>query len=256
MSAALKIVVVASACLLVGAAGVLWQLAWGEDPDRTTVGEAVERFRDGGRASRRLDAKPGVYRYATRGFERADAGGPLDSTHEYDGVSTISVTRGECGLRERWEVFATRWSVAEFCVPPDGAGLRSIAEFHEFFGVESEDSFRCEGDAPSRRALREIGTRFVSRCRGDGGTATSTSRVTAATTIAVGGEPVDAVRTVTRVALGGDVSGTTVRNDWRRRADGLLVRRTVDTDARRGGTVSARYTESYTIKLLSLRPRQ
>lgn len=257
MSARSKIVIAAIG-LLAGGAAAAWLLLQGEDVDRATVGDALARFHQhGGETGEDTGgAPPGVYRYGTRGSEHVDAGGLLTATHDYDGVSTVVVTRGPCGTRERWEVLSTRWLETESCLPPDESGLRAISEFHEFFGTVSEDRYRCHGKRPPRRLLSRIGTGFTRTCGGAHGTATGASRVVAATVVTVAGEPVDAIRTTTRVSLGGDVSGATLRDDWRRRSDGLLLRRVADTEAKRSGAIDADYSEHYSLRLLSQKPRR
>lgn len=252
-----RYIALAAIVCLVGAAILAWQSPWRDDPTRATLDEAVERFRQGGAASGEgpSGAPLGVYRYRTRGSESADTG-LLSATHEYDGISTIILSRSRCGVLERWQVLAGRWSEADFCLPPHGSGLREINEFHEFFGNGNKNTYRCRGRAPSRRLLRRAGTRFSSRCASDTSTAESETRVLGVEKVEVAGETIIAIHTSSRVALDGDVSGSTTRDDWRRRSDGLLLRRAVDADAKRSGAINADYTERYTIELLSLEPRR
>lgn len=241
---------------LIGIGILVWQMLPRDDPARATVGEALEEFRQSGAAGEGPGgAQLGVYRYRTRGSE---TGGTnfLSSTHEYDGISLITLTRAPCGVLERWQVLSARWSEAEFCVPPEGTGLQALTEFHEFFGRSSEDRYRCSGNTPSTRKLRQVGTRFSTLCESKAGTADSETRVVAIEKVTVGGERIDAVHTVSDVVLEGDVTGTSTRDDWRRRSDGLLLRREVDADAKRTGAIDADYTEQYTIELLSLDPQR
>lgn len=243
------------ACLVVGGF-VAWQVFPEDEPTRATVGEAVERFRQAGAAGEGPGgAALGVYRYRTRGSETADSG-LLSATHEYDGISTVTLTRSPCGVLERWQVLGGRWSEAEFCLPPNGTGLRAISEYHEFFGNSQESSYRCRGDKPSKRELRRVGTRFSSRCVSRSGAAESDSRVAEVEEVTVAGEPIEAVHTISNVVIDGEVSGSTRREDWRRRSDGLLLRREVEVDGRRSGTIDADYAESYEIELLSVEPRR
>jgi hypothetical protein len=244
------------ACL-VGGGIVVWQAWPRDDPARATVEEAVERFRERAAASGEGPggAASGVYRYRTTGSETADTD-LLSATHDYDGISTIIISRSDCGVLERWQVLAGRWTEADFCVPPDGSGLRRVTEFHEFFGRDRENTYRCRGRAPSRRLLRTVGTKFSSRCSSGDNSANSVSRVVDVERIEVAGESIDAIHTVSDVVLDGDVAGSTTREDWRRREDGLLLRRVVETDAEMSGAISADYAEEYTIELLSTRPQR
>jgi len=242
------------ACLIVGY--VAWKNVPSDDTTRATVGEAVERFRQSGAAGEGPGgAALGVYTYRTRGAESADTG-LLSATHDYDGTSTITIDRGPCGVLERWQVLAERWTEAEFCVPPRGSGLREISEFHEFFGRERKNGYRCRGRAPSRGRLRTPGTRWVSICSSKSGVARSHSRVLGIEKLTVSGQRFDAVHTTSDVVLEGQVTGTTTREDWRRRLDGLLLRREVLTEASMEGTPDADYEEQYSILLLSAKPRR
>jgi hypothetical protein len=248
------IALVVPACVIAGF--FAWQNRPDDEATKATVGEAVERFRQSKAAGEGPGgAALGVYSYRTRGSESADTG-LLSATHDYDGSSTIIIDSGPCGVLERWQVLAGRWTEAEFCVPPKGSGLREITEFHEFFGRDRENHYRCRGRAPSRRMLRTAGTRFGSTCSSKSGVAESRSRVVEIEKVTVAGEEFDAVHTTSDVVLEGEVSGTTTRNDWRRRLDGLLLRREVETEARMDGTPDADYSESYTVELISPHPRR
>jgi hypothetical protein len=242
------------ACLVAGY--VAWQNFPDDEATHATVGEAVDRFRQSGAAGEGPGgAALGVYSYRSRGSESADTG-LLSATHDYDGISTVTIDRGPCGVLERWQVLAERWTEAEFCVPPKGSGLREISEFHEFFGRDRENGYRCRGRAPSRRKLRTAGTRWATTCSSKSGTAVSRSRVVDIERLKIESKLYHAVHTTSEVVLEGNVSGTTTRNDWRRRSDGLLLRRTVETAASMEGTPDADYSEHYSIELLSTRPRR
>ncbi len=249
-------VVVVIACLAtIGA--IAWWVVPQDTPERSTLAGALERFRQrdpSSEASSRVHL--GVYRYRTRGEERVEASDLLDATHNYDGVSTVILSPSSCGVRERWEVLDARWSEAAFCDPPDGNGLRQISEFHEFFGVARRDNYHCRGSTLPRQVASRVGDRITSNCDGGDNAATTDSRVLGATTVDVAGEQVEAIHTRSRIALRGQVSGTTQRDEWRRRSDGLLLRSIVITHATREETISANYQERYTLKLLSLRPRR
>lgn len=252
-----RYIALAVVACLIGGVVLAWQHLSQDDPARATLDEALERFRERGAAAGEGPggAALGVYRYRTQGSETADTGF-LSATHDYDGISTITLTKAPCGVLERWQVLVSRWSEAEFCLPPNGTGLKGITEFHEFFGTGREDSYRCHGDSPSKQLLRRVGTHFTSRCASDSGTAKSASRVVAVEQVTVAGDEIDAIHTVSRVVLGGDVSGSTTREDWRRRSDGLLLRRTVEAEARMSGAVGADYVEKYTIDLLAVDPQR
>ncbi len=197
----------------------------------------------------------GVYRYRTRGEEHIQAGDLLSATHDYNGVSTVILTSSSCGVRERWEVLNARWSEVSFCDPPNGNGLSQFSEFHEFFGIARRDDYHCQGNTLPRQVASRAGARITSKCEGDGNAAVTDSRVLGETAVEVAGKPIEAIHTSSRTRLRGEVSGTTRRDEWRRRSDGLLLRSIAVTDATREETISANYQERYTLKLLSLLPR-
>jgi hypothetical protein len=254
------IALVAVAGIVAGIALLAWLNRPRDDPAKATVGDAVRSFRAGGEGGRHEvgpgEPALGVYRYATRGSESAKTalGG---TSHDYRGLSTIVLSAGRCGERERWQVLEGRWTEAESCAGPSGRQLGTVTEFHEFFGVEQEDSFRCEGAAvPGLDDLRP-GVQFSNSCESDGSSISNSAKVAGFETVSVGGEPFPAVRVVSMSRLDGETSGTARREDWRRRSDGLLLRRTATSvaDASAAGT-DAHYSESYTIRLLDPEPRR
>lgn len=259
---------IAAAAIVIAVAAVLfWQ--FGPRPDRATkatTADALEGFREsgggaGGRRGPLFEREPGVYEYRTRGSETADAG-LLSATHDYDGISTITIKPKGCGVVERWQVLAGRWAEFTSCPAKGGRGggffeLVGLVEFHEFFGEGREDEYTCSGDAASTRSSRTPGTRFQGRCEsGDGeNTVVSHSLVEGIEKVTVGGRRYDAVHTSTDVRLRGATEGTAERDDWRRRSDGLLLKRVSRNDVDLSGAIGGTYEESYTIELLSVEPK-
>jgi hypothetical protein len=250
-----RIALLAGICL-----AVLAVLAWlnrpRDEPARATVDDAVRSFRAEGDSARNdsEQGEPplGVYRYATRGSESVQTA-ILGTTHDYDGVSTIVLSAGRCGLRERWQVLSGRWSEAEACESADGDTSATVVEFHEFFGSEQEDSLRCHGD---ETASSEEGARFASFCESENFSISNRSRVVGVEPVSVGGETFDATRVETRSVFGGENSGTARREEWRRRSDGLLLRRMVESEASTDAGGGSHYNERYTLRLLSTEPRR
>lgn len=241
-----------------GLAVLAWLNRPRDEPARATVDEAIRSFRaqddGGGSGEGSAESALGVYRYATRGSETAQSA-VLDTTHDYDGVSTIVVSAGRCGVVERWQVLEGRWAEGESCPGPRGDRLTTATEFHEFFGFEQEDSFRCSGIAMPRLRNR-AGVRFSSSCKSEDSSVSNASRVIGFGTVTVASVPFQAIHTESRSELEGGFTGTARREEWRRRSDGLLLRRTVSssTDTNAGG--GTHYTEQYTIKLLDPEPRR
>lgn len=237
-------------------ATVLW-LNWPRDAAvRATVQDAVRSFRAQGGPG--VDAgagpAPGVYRYVTRGSESVAA--VLSTTHSYDGVSTLTVSTGSCGEIERWEVLKERWNETEWCGGRTGAEAWRVVEFHEFFGVAQEDAFACMGEAMQRPPFADASARFGSRCRSSDSSARNDGRVEGFTTVEVDGREYEAVHTVSQSRVEGNSTGNTTTEDWRRRSDGLLLRREVSSDVSTSAGGGADYTERYGIELIDPHPQR
>lgn len=249
-----KIALVAAACVA-GLILLVW-LVWPRDePTRATVGDAVRSFRAEGDSGRHKDEPDepalGVYRYATRGGESVDSP-VLNTTHDYNGISTIVISAGRCAERERWQVLDGRWTEGELCSGPHSKTKGTVTEFHEFFGTAQEDSFHCHSGAASARA----GARFASFCSSDESSISTKTRVLGGATVYVGGVAFDTTQIESQSVFGGENSGTAERREWRRRSDGLLLRRTVRSEADSDLAGGTHYTEHYTIRLLSTTPKR
>jgi hypothetical protein len=247
------------ACV-VALAAVIWFNRPQDEPTKATVDDAVRSFRENGDrdAEEGDQGEPalGVYRYATRGSESAQTA-VGSATHDYRGISTITLSNGRCGSRERWQVLAGRWAEGETCPPSHGKVSARLAEFHEFFGFGQEDSFSCSGVSVSMAELRRSGTHFSSTCMSDNTSISNGTRVVGVETVPVGGEKFDAIHSTTRSLLEGETSGSGRRDEWRRRSDGLLLRRSASSDAETsspGG--DTQYNEDYTLQLLAVTPRR
>ena len=195
----------------------------------------------------------GVYRYATEGFERI--GGPLPGRLRYPATTTITVEAFGCTLSERWEARPERYAEWRYCVTGRTWRLRSVTDYHEFFGNAQRRVYRCSGRAVPRPAAIRPGFRWTDRCRARRTTAVARGEVVAIERVAAGGETVPAVRLRVRTRLGGDVRGSYEMESWLRRSDGLLLRRTFESQSRVQaivGSVPAR--EEYELQLRSLRP--
>lgn len=195
----------------------------------------------------------GVYRYETTGFERI--GGPLPGRLRYPAATTITVEAFGCTLSERWEARPERYAEWRYCVTGDTWRLRSVTDYHEFFGNAQRRVYRCSGRPVPRPAAIRPGFRWTDRCRARSTTAVARGQVIATERVVVAGERVPAVRLRVRTRLGGDVRGSYEMESWLRRSDGLLLRRTFESESRVEaivGSVPAR--EEYELRLRSLRP--
>lgn len=251
------IAIAAIPCLIV-AGYLVWRAFPRDRVVPAAPGEAVRIFRQrsvGQPSARPGEPEPGVYRYSTSGEESVDAaGGFLSASHHYPGTSTISVIPTRCGLAERWEVLATRWTELASCREQGGYRLLSVDEMHEFFGVRRDVLYRCREPVRPGPAKLRPGMEWKGHCATGDSSRESSFRVLGLQRVRVGERSFEAVHTRTRLRLSGTYSGSASQEDWRRRSDGLLLRRTSRTRGAFGGTVSADYSESYEIGILTLQP--
>ncbi len=248
------------ALVAVGAIFV-WQFAPRDDVTRATVGEAVQKFRD--RVEQRVargagllgGVEYGVYRYAIHGGEDIDAT-ILSARHNYGGVSTIAITPTSCGVEERWQVLRGRWTEVNLCRTEGGSRVATLRDSHEFYGEVRLNAYVCRGDEIPAAADQQPGMRWAFHCEDDEASAENVTRVIGVEKLEVDGRSVDAVRSRSIISLEGEVSGTDRREEWRRRSDGLLLRRTDDVNTSLDILGGADYEERYSLDLISAQPQR
>lgn len=253
-----RFIALVAVALVVGGVIYAWVNVPRDSTTRATVGEAVEEFRRS--VERQGKGLPGgaglgVYRYEIHGGESVDAT-ILGARHNYGGVSTIAITPTPCGVEERWQILARRWTELQFCPTETGSRLVTLRDSHEFFGEGEVVTYDCGGDEiPNAFDLRE-GMSWTIVCTTDDASIRNETRMIGIEKVEVAGKPLDAVHTRSILTLEGKISGSDERDEWRRRADGLLLRRTVDTDASLEVLGGASYKESYSLELLSTEPQR
>jgi hypothetical protein len=235
-------------------------LAWakvraGSTTTAVGVERAIERFDEsdgrGGSAAPDLP-DPGVYRYATSGFDSVDA---LDGArHDYPSLTTVTIRHEGCGMRRRWDVAEERWEESQLCVDPDGIRLTAQETFREFFGIAAPSTYTCTGGV--RPVVAPVGTTWSGVCRDGEDHATVTAgRIVGYGTLDVDGVEVAAQHTRREVTISGSSVGTQSVDTWLVAATGLVLEEEGRTETRQStalGTV--RYEEHYTVELLSLTP--
>jgi hypothetical protein len=195
----------------------------------------------------------GAYRYETTGFERI--GGPLPGRLNYPSTSTVTVDASGCTLSELWEPRPERYAEWRYCVTGRTWRLRSVTDYHEFFGNAQRRAYRCSGRAVPRPATIRAGLRWTDRCRARRTTAVARAEAVAVDQVPVGGARVPAVHLRVRTRLSGDVRGAYTMDSWLRRSDGLLLRRRFVSDTRVEALVgSVPAHEEYELRLRALRP--
>lgn len=236
----------------------VWLYFLRDDTTRVDVAKAVSDYRAKSAGSkidpalREKVPQPGVYRYRTSGGEKLDT--MIDSSHDFDGISTITLTPTPCGMKEHWQVLEERWSTTEVCLGRKGAQLRKLDEYHEFFGQSNRTRYDCEEDPVAYTAQLKVGDRWSVHCRSKKGTVVNDVEVVAREIYELEGQRVPALKFETETTLRGDPSGTARRVTWMRRQDGLLLRRESTSQAevrQAGGGV---FKEDFTLELVSLTP--
>lgn len=250
-------VAVAVGLLAVAGVGALLYFRSRDETTPVSVRDAVSDFR--GETVRaddrpRYGPAPGVYAYATTGFERV--GGTFSARHDYPRTSAVTVTETPCGVRERWDAIGERRNTVETCIGAQRTRVRSIDDYHEFFGQPREVVFSCTGSSAPRPGRMTVGLTWRERCRSDDGDGIEIrAAVRELGEVQIAQETVPAVHVRLTSVLRGSVRGGNVIDSWLRRSDGLLLRRRQRVDTAIDTPVGeAPYRERVEIELRSLEP--
>lgn len=192
--------------------------------------------------------EPGLYRYATVGFETVDA--LQGSRHDYPSESYMTLQIEECGPVVRWDALAERWIEWRHCGPD--LGIDATNSYHEWFGIpDLEEEFCSE-------------PRLVSGAPGEGVQATCVAGadteiyeigVVGVEAMVIGDMTVTAVHTRTTSTLSGSSSGTATIETWRLEGTPLILRMDVVRDSvspSPAGPVA--YHEEFTLNLVDPMP--
>jgi hypothetical protein len=195
---------------------------------------------------------PGVYQYATSGFDEIDA--LNGARHEYPAITTITVTPHECGVRLRWDVAVERWDTWDWCLDGDAIRQSGWVGYHEFFGVAGQNDNTCDGDA--RPLDAPTGTTWSMTCRmGDRTTSSFIGTVLDRTTLTVADISIPVLHLRYDVDVVGESTGTQVVEGWYRTTDGLPVREQLTISTRQSTVIgTTNFDETYTIELLTPTP--
>lgn len=188
---------------------------------------------------------PGVYAYATSGYEEIDAFG--GARHDYPDVSYATLTPISCGYSFRWQPLQERWIEFEHC-GPDGAVTRTI-EYHEWFGIPDSEVEECA--VP--RSITDASTGVV--CVADASVETYDVEVIGSETLVVGGESVATVHLMRTSRLSDGSTGETSAEVWRMTGSPLIVRMILDSSSVTSSPIGeVRYTEHIEIELQHVLP--
>lgn len=235
-----------------------------ETAEPASVRAAVARFRALPPAARTLPPAlrerapaPGVYVYATRGFEVSHVLGTRRHAYPRRTAITVAATPAGC-LRTRWDALATRWDASLAC-PRAAGGLRlaSLSEEHRFVGHVDRRTYRCTAASTARAADVRADARWSSRCAIDGTTTEDRTVVLGPRTVPLAGRPVRTLllRTATRVS--GETVGAGTTLSWVLPRSGLAVRRLVRNASTTETIVGpVAYVERYALTLVTPAPRR
>jgi hypothetical protein len=260
-----KLLLSAAALAALALAGVgVFRIATRESSEPASVAAALARFRALPRPARMLPPRlrgrapePGVYVYATRGFEVSHVLGIRRHPYPARTTITVGVTPRGC-VRTRWDVLATRRDATLACARASGAPrLIDQSEAHAFAGHLDRRAYVCTRASTAGPARLTPGATWHSRCAIPGTATLDDGVVLGPRTLTLDGRRTRTVllRTTTRVR--GDTVGAGTTLTWALPRTRLIVRRTIahaDTTDTIVGDV--RYEERATLTLTTARPRR
>jgi len=235
-----------------------------ESSTPASVAQAIARLRVLPPAARSLPPvlrghapQPGVYVYATDGFEVSHALGTRRHAYPPHTTMTVSSTSSGC-LQIRWDVLTTRADELLACAQRDGGWrLLDQGESHAFAGHLDRRTYGCTPGSTYLPARLTPGATWTSSCAIAGTTTIDRGTVLGARTLTLEGTPARTVliRTITRVI--GETVGAGTTFTWLEPATKLIVRRVL-ANASATATIigSVPYTERATLMLESPRPRR
>lgn len=258
----------AAALLLAGS--IAFRVLTREDATPASVAAALGRFRALPAADRALPPalrgrapEPGVYRYATSGFEVSHVLGTR--RHGYPSLTTMTVSATPTGcLRLRWDVLATRWDGLLACRRPDtaaggGGGWRLVfqSEEHEFAGHVDRRTYRCTAASTYLPSAVRPGASWSSHCAIPGTTTADSGVVLGPRMLVLDGRRTRTLLLRTTTTVSGDTVGAGTTFTWVLPRSGLVVRRTFANASATGTVVgSVRYEERATLALDTARPQR
>ncbi len=196
----------------------------------------------------------GVYVYATTGGDEVDVLG--GSRHTYPDETTITVSHTGCGVVERWDALEERWDERESCRTSGGEILKRMTSIHEFFGRSDQRTLHCTGY--TYPAGFEPGASWKTSCASENVKAETTLTAVGWEDVDIGGTRVRTMHVNAKTRVTGEQNGTSERDVWGSRDDGIVVRErtTLTSFSNQPVLGRTRYHESYEIRLTSVEPRR
>jgi hypothetical protein len=195
---------------------------------------------------------PGVYQYATSGFDQVDA--LTGARHDYPQITTITVVPSGCGVRLRWDVAVERWDTWDWCLEGEGIRQTGWVGYHEFFDTPGQNDYTCDGEP--RPLDAPAGTTWTMTCRMEDRTTTSfTGTVIERTTLSVAGTEIAVLHLRYDVDVVGESTGHQTVEGWYRTTDGLPVREQLTIETEQDTVIgTTKFDETYAIELLTPTP--
>jgi hypothetical protein len=249
--------------LLLGGYG-LFRALTRESSTPASVAGALARFRALPACARTMPPAlrgrapaPGVYVYATRGFEVSHALGTRRHAYPARTSITVSTTPRRC-LRIRWDVLAAREDAVLACPRADGAwALATQSEAHRFAGHLDRRSYVCGAGSLALPPRLEPGARWRSSCAIAGTTTVDRGVVLGPRTLTLDGRRTRTLLLRTSTRVGGETTGAGTTLTWILPRSRLVVRRTIANASSTRTIIGAvPYVERATLALSSPRPRR
>lgn len=258
-----------AAVALVAAAAFGWFVVLRDPGDPISVGEAVDRYREGedtpatGEGEVGAPPPPGVYVYATSGSEGVDVLG--GSEHTFPAETTITVTStGDGCLSFRWAPLEQRWNEEVLC--PGGEGdswsRQRTTLYHSFFNQDESRSYTCDaaGVVPAPDDDGSLTWTCDSAGSDQSGESHEDGRgeILGVEEVTVDGEPRQALRVRYDAEVSGDTTGGSTVERWYALDRFPLVLREVRSADTASETVigTVNYHEEVTLELASWEPRR
>ncbi len=198
---------------------------------------------------------PGVYVYATKGYEEVSVLG--GARHTYPDETTITVKRTACGADIRWDGFEERWDEWTTCADGNAIQWRAFLTYHEFFKQVDRKNYDCTPTSLLRPGSDAVGSAFTGHCEGSGAEINLTGRIVGIENVKVGTTTLRAVRVHIDERPSGATKGRRLYDSWYQIGTNLLVRRDTRTDVDSKSAFGyTHYIERLSLVLSSLEPRR
>jgi hypothetical protein len=243
-----KLVLGLLAVVVAGQSFIVAGLSWS---DPVAVDEAVARFRSAGPdAARPVSGLPvpGVYRYRTTGGETVTF---LSYRRDYSPVTTRTITRRGCGVREVQLFLAQHLEYYDRC----GSELVGYGTDIAYWWTHGTQDFRCSPGSFDGAGLAP-GARVEWQCADEDTRARQITEHLGEEDVMVDGARFRARRTRWTTIFDGATTGSAVVHDWFDPSTGLVLRETRDIALRVGSPFVGvlDYRDVSTYDLLSPEP--